>query len=96
MALPFCKVSANRREYKTNVFVFILEAPPNFTLYISRVSANRREYKTNVFVFILEAPPNFTLYMADHDSYLRIMLFEGLLTAVNLVARDREQLVRRP
>ena len=35
MALPlFCKVSANRREYKTNVFVFILEVPPNDGSYV--------------------------------------------------------------
>ena len=55
----YCKGSANRREYKINSFIFILEVPPTFTAGAVN-SANRREYKINSFIFILEVPPTFT------------------------------------
>ena len=53
------KGSANRREYKINLFIFILEVQPTFTAEAVN-SANRREYKINLFIFILEVQPTFT------------------------------------
>ena len=55
----YCKGSANRREYKINSFIFILEVPPTFTAGAVN-SANRREYKINLFIFILEVQLTFT------------------------------------
>ena len=53
------KGSANRREYKINLFIFILEVQPAFTAEAVN-SANRREYKINLFIFILEVQPILT------------------------------------
>ena len=40
----YCKGSANRREYKINSFIFILEVPPTFTA--SDVELMKTEEKT--------------------------------------------------
>ncbi len=42
------KDSANRRQYKINLFIFIVEMQP----ILFKDSANRRQYKINLFIFI--------------------------------------------
>ena len=47
----YCKGSANRREYKINSFIFILEVPPTFTAGAVN-SANRSKYIPTLFIYI--------------------------------------------
>ena len=53
--LFFCKDNANRRQYKINSFIFIVEVP----LILFKDNANRVQYKMkgqNTFIFIAEVP----------------------------------------
>ena len=52
-AFVMCKDSANRRQYKINPFIFIVEVPP----ILLKDSANRIHYKITPFIFIVEVPP---------------------------------------
>ena len=50
LPLIFYKDSTNRRQYKTNSFVFIVEVQS----ILFKDSTNRRQYKINLFVFSVE------------------------------------------
>ena len=49
-----CKVTANRRQYKICLHIFIVEVQRN----LFRVTANRRQYKTSLHIFIVEVQRN--------------------------------------
>ena len=79
--LFFCKDNANRRQYKINSFIFIVEVP----LILSKDNANRRQYKINPCIFIVEVP--LILFKTNANHLLRSYVYWCLMLPVSLAAR---------